>query len=105
MADECHIAFKGHRGGEGGVKVDKGVHDPKAIENTKSVFGNKIEYTENVSEVLRDSECGVIMTAWKQYTDISEKELELMKKRFIVDTRRLLFGKKLNIEYHAIGIG
>jgi len=81
------------------------VHDPKAIENTKSVFGNKIEYTENVSEVLRDSECGVIMTAWKQYTDISEKELELMKKRFIVDTRRLLFGKKLNIEYHAIGIG
>lgn len=81
------------------------VHDPKAIENTKSVFENKIEYTDSISEALRGSECTVIMTSWKEYTSISEKELKLMKKRFIVDTRRLLLGKKLNITYHAIGIG
>jgi len=80
-------------------------HDPKAIENTKSVFGNKIEYTDNISKALRGSECAVIMTSWKEYTGISEKELKLMKKRFIVDTRRLLLGKKLNIKYHAIGMG
>lgn len=86
-----------------GAKIT--AHDPKAIENTRSVFGNKVEYTDNISEALRGSECSVIMTAWKQYADISEKELELMKKRFIVDTRRLLSGKKLNIEYHATGIG
>ncbi len=80
-------------------------HDPKAIENTKLVFGNKVGYTDNISEALRDSECAVIMTSWKEYTNLSKKELKLMKKRFIVDTRRLLLGKKLNIQYHAIGIG
>lgn len=86
-----------------GAKVT--AHDPKAIENTKSVLGNKVDYTDNISEALRDSDCAVIMTSWKQYANISEKEVELMKKGFIVDTRRLLLGKKLNIEYHATGVG
>jgi UDPglucose 6-dehydrogenase len=86
-----------------GVKIT--AHDPKAIENTRSIFKNKIEYTDNISEALRDSECAVIMTSWKQYAELDKKELGLMKKKVIIDTRRLLFDKKLDIDYHAIGIG
>jgi UDPglucose 6-dehydrogenase len=86
-----------------GAKIT--AHDPKAIDNTRSIFQNKIEYTDNISEALRDSECAVIMTSWKQYAKLDKKELGIMKKSVIIDTRRLLFDKKLDIDYHAIGIG
>lgn len=38
------------------------VHDPKAIENVKKIFGNKINYTSNIFNTLYNSECAVIMT-------------------------------------------
>jgi len=81
------------------------VHDPMAIKNTKAIIGDKISYAKSISEALKKSECVVIMTPWKQYTKLNNKDLQLMKTKIIVDTRRLLSKKKLDAKYYAIGLG
>ncbi|SMH72321.1 UDP-glucose dehydrogenase family protein [Candidatus Nitrosotalea okcheonensis] len=80
-------------------------HDPKAIENTRSVFGNKIRFFDSVKKALRDSQCVVIMTPWKQYSGIKNADFQKMRRKFVIDTRRILNHKNLDIEYHALGLG
>ncbi len=81
------------------------VHDPMAIENVKKKFKNKISYTNSISDALKDSYCGVIMTAWPEYSKITNKNLKKMEKRIIIDSRRILKNKNLDCVYNAIGIG
>ncbi len=85
------------------VKIS--VHDPMAIENVRKKFKNKIEYANSISEVLNDSYCGVIMTAWPEYSKITNTNMKNMKKRVIIDSRRILKNPKLDCNYNAIGIG
>ncbi len=80
-------------------------HDPKAIDNTKTIFGDKISYAHSIYDALESSECGIIVTPWKEYANLTEKHLKVMKKRIIVDSRRMLSGHKLNMRYYPIGIG
>jgi len=80
-------------------------HDPMAIENTKKIIGNKITYTKSISEALKNSECVILMTPWKQYSRLDNKNFELMKNKIIIDTRRMLSKKKLKSKYYAIGLG
>lgn len=81
------------------------IHDPKAIENTKKKFGDKISYFDSVKDALRDSECAVIMTSWKEYYKLNKDHLKKMKRKIIVDSRRLLSGSGINAKYFPIGIG
>jgi len=81
------------------------VHDPKAIENTRSIFGDRITYTDSLVEALKNSECAVILTNWKMYHSLKNKHVNKMKRRIIVDTRRMLKEHNLNITYYPIGIG
>ena len=86
-----------------GAKIT--IHDPKAIENAKKIFNNKIKYQKSVSTAVKDCKCAVIMTAWKQYEKINNKTIERMAKKFIIDSRRIISDKKLNAKYFAIGLG
>ena len=86
-----------------GVKIT--VHDPKAIDNTKRVFGDKISYSNSTYSALEDSECGIIVTPWKEYSKLNENHLKIMKKRIIVDSRRMLNNHNLNMHYYPIGVG
>ena len=45
------------------------------------------------------------MTAWPEYSKITNKELKNMKKKVIIDTRRVLNNIKLDCKYKAIGVG
>ena len=47
----------------------------------------------------------IIMVHWKQFEKINNNTIHQMKKKFIIDCRRVLSEKQLNSEYHAIGIG
>lgn len=86
-------------------KAKIAVHDPKAIHNVQAIFGERIEYCESIEESLQNSNCVIIMTAWKQYSKINNNMLKLMKKSIIIDTRRILADKTINADYSAIGIG
>lgn len=80
-------------------------HDPKASNNAKAILGNKIKYAKSIKDALKNSSCAVILTPWKQYSKISNSDLKDMRKRIIVDSRRLLVDHKLNADYYAIGLG
>jgi len=81
------------------------IHDPKAIKNTKKIFGNKISYSQSIQDTLDESHCAIIMTHWKQYEKLNNHKIKNMRKKFVIDCRRILVKKKLNANYYAIGIG
>ena len=86
-----------------GVKIK--AHDPKAIENTRRIFGDKVEYSNSIREALQDSDCGIIITNWKEYSKINNQDIKTMKKNIIVDARRILHRHDLDVKYYPIGIG
>ena len=88
---------------EKGAKVT--VHDPKAIENTKKIFSDKIEYGKSIIESLTKSQCVIIMTQWEEYSKITNNTIRKMDKRIIIDSRRILAEKNIDADYEAIGIG
>ena len=81
------------------------VHDPLAIENFKDVFGNKIEYHKSVKPCLKNADCCIILTDWDEYKKLNSKSFSLMRKKNVIDTRRILNKKLENVNLHGIGLG
>jgi UDPglucose 6-dehydrogenase len=81
------------------------IHDPKAIKNTRDIFGSKIKYSKSIKNALSKSQCVIIMTQWEQYAKLNNNEFNNMKKKLVIDCRRMLIGKKLDVDYFAIGLG
>ena len=86
-------------------KVKVTIHDPQAIKNTKNIFGDKISYAKSIRDALSKSQCVVIMTQWKQYEKLNDNEFENMAKKIVIDCRRMLVKKQLDVDYYAIGLG
>ena len=87
------------------IKVKVTVHDPRAIENTRNIFKNKINYAKSISDAILESQCVIIMTQWKQYEKLTNNDFKQMKKKLIIDCRRMLAEKQLDVDYYAIGLG
>jgi len=81
------------------------IYDPKAMKNTRNVFGEKINYAGSITDALNKSQCVILMTHWKQFERFNNNSMKRMSKKFIIDCRRILVEKGLQAEYHAIGIG
>ena len=81
------------------------LHDPKAMENTRKIFGDKIRYAKSVGDSLSKSQCVIMMTQWKQYEKLTNNEFQRMTKKIVIDGRRMLSGKQLDVDYFAIGLG
>jgi UDPglucose 6-dehydrogenase len=86
-------------------KVNVTIHDPRAIDNTKNVFKDKINYAKAVKDAISGSQCVIIMTQWKQYEKLTNNDFKQMKKKMIIDCRRILVDKQLDVDYYAIGFG
>ena len=80
-------------------------HDPRAIKNAKSIFGMKIKYSESIRNTLSNSDCAIIVTPWNEYSKIGKNDIKMMKKRIIIDTRRILINKNLDLKYFGFGLG
>ena len=81
------------------------IHDPKALDNARKIFHDNTKYAKSILSALKNSQCVVIMTKWKEYERINNKTIKHMDKKFIIDTRRILSNKNLNAKYYAIGLG
>ena len=86
-----------------GAKVT--IHDPKALENSRKIFHDNIKYVKSVPAALKDCQCAIIMTEWKEYGKINNKTIKYMAKKVIIDSRRILYNKNLDAKYFAIGLG
>ena len=71
----------------------------------KENINDKIDYAKSLSDSLQKSECIVIMVHWKEFEKLNNRLINKMKKKFIIDCRRVLVNKELDAKYYAIGIG
>ena len=81
------------------------LHDPKALENTRKIFRDKVKYQKSIPVALKNCQCAIIMTGWKQYEKINNETIKHMAIKFIIDTRRIISNKNLNAKYFATGLG
>ena len=81
------------------------VHDPKAIENTKQKFKNKIEYCERFENIFNLSDCAILMTPWDNYKKISPNMIKKLNSKLFIDTRRMLKIKDKELNVISLGIG
>jgi UDPglucose 6-dehydrogenase len=83
------------------------VHDPKALANTRKIFGNSVKYHVSLKEAIANCDSLILMTDWDEYKKISQKDILRSRKDrslLIVDTRRMLKIKKTGmIDYVALG--
>lgn len=76
-----------------GAKIQ--AHDPKAIENFKSIFPS-IKYMNNEYDVAKDADALIILTEWNEYRALNLEEIKkLMKNPYIFDTRGVIEEKEL----------
>ena len=81
------------------------IYDPKAMRNTMKIFGKKIIYAKSITDALNNSQWIIMVTHWKQFEALNNNSIKRMKKKFVIDCRRILSKKELDAEYYAIGIG
>lgn len=82
-------------------------YDPKAIETTKALLGDKIQYATDAYEAVKDADVLVILTEWEEFKDLDLAKIgQLMKHKKIVDCRNLLddsVTKQMGFNYQGVG--
>ena len=83
------------------------VHDPRALDNTREIFGENISYHTDAYEALRGADALVIVTEWMEYRSPDFERVRAdLKQPLIFDGRNIYDPKTLaryNIEYHCVG--
>jgi len=90
---------------EAGVAVT--AYDPRALEATREVFGDRLEYHTDPYAVLPNADALLIMTEWMEFRSPDfEKMRSTLKQPLIFDGRNLYSVRTIErygIEYHSIG--
>jgi len=78
-------------------------YDPKALDNARKIFGNKIVYVSNAEQAITSADACVIVTEWPEFAD--PRLYSKMRSKIIIDGRRVLDPELLpaGFTYHAIG--
>jgi len=89
-----------------GAKIT--AYDPAAIPKAKSIFKNKIKYALSPIECIKDADCCIIVTEWKEFKNLKTEDFSKnMRHPVLIDGRRIYnpeeFSKKL--KFAAIGLG
>ena len=79
---------------EKGAKIF--VYDPKAMENMMKIYRD-INYCKNIGEALKNADACLILTDWEEFKKLSNKDFSKMKKKIIIEGRKVL-GKKVKHE-------
>lgn len=82
-------------------------YDPEAIETTKNILGDKINYAENAYDVLPNSDALIIVTEWNEFRNPDfNKIYSTLKKPVIFDGRNLYDVERmddLKFTYYSVG--
>ena len=83
------------------------VYDPEAMDNVKRILGDKIEFTSNEYETLKDADALIICTEWGVFRNPDfEKMANLLKDKVVFDGRNLFDLNEMNEKgfyYASIG--
>ncbi|PVX24815.1 MAG: UDP-glucose 6-dehydrogenase, partial [Candidatus Bathyarchaeum sp.] len=83
-------------------------YDPFAIPNVRAVFKNRIGYASSCIDCLKNADCCIIVTEWKEFKELKPEDFtQNMNQPILIDGRRIYnpeeFSKKL--KFYAIGLG
>lgn len=83
------------------------LYDPKAMEAARRIFGSKVEYAGSVEESLAAADCAIIVTEWEEFKRLTARDFACMKRRVVVDGRRIYRPKDFadRTEFRAVGLG
>ncbi|MEI6533180.1 MAG: UDP-glucose/GDP-mannose dehydrogenase family protein [Candidatus Roizmanbacteria bacterium] len=83
------------------------VYDPEATENIKKIFGEKISYSTNPYDAVKDADALCILTEWNEFKQIDLNKIKnLLKTPLIIDGRNLYQieqMKELGFNYYSTG--
>ena len=66
------------------------VYDPAAMDEAKSVFGDKIEYSTDIYDAANNAEAIILVTEWKEFRLPNWNVLsKIMKKHIVLDGRNI----------------
>ncbi|MBR5304105.1 MAG: UDP-glucose/GDP-mannose dehydrogenase family protein [Candidatus Gastranaerophilales bacterium] len=81
--------------------------DPKAMQNAKKIFGDKIIYSNNAYDACVDADCLLLLTEWNEFRRPDFNKIKsLMKKQIIFDGRNQYEENvlsKIGFKYFCIG--
>ncbi|MBE9509714.1 MAG: UDP-glucose/GDP-mannose dehydrogenase family protein [Bacteroidetes bacterium] len=84
-------------------------YDPAAMDETKRILGDKIEYATDQYEALIDTDALVLITEWSEFRMPNFRVIEkLLKKKVIFDGRNIYDMEEMEengFVYYAIGRG
>ena len=84
-------------------------YDPKAIEEAKFYFQDRITYAKNSYDALRNCDCMLLLTEWNEFRRPDfDKIKTLLKSPVIFDGRNQYNAERLKekgFEYYQIGVG
>ncbi len=90
-----------------GAKVQ--AHDPKAMESTRTIFGDSIMFADDPYSAAHGTDALLVMTEWLVYRNPDfERLLKLLRRPLLIDGRNLYDPERmvgLGFEYHGIGRG
>ena len=72
-------------------------YDPKAVENFKKLFGDRVHYCASAAEAARQSKYILIVTEWDEF-----KDKNLYKGKVVIDGRRIEEAKESAEYYEGI---
>ncbi|TFG03419.1 MAG: UDP-glucose/GDP-mannose dehydrogenase family protein [Promethearchaeota archaeon] len=81
-------------------------YDPKANLTAKEELGDKIQYAQSIEELLKDSDCALLITEWDEFKKLSPDDFKkFMRTPNLVDGRRIYDFKEFNksLPFRAIG--
>jgi UDPglucose 6-dehydrogenase len=82
-------------------------YDPEAMNNVKSLLGDKIQYSVNPYEALNDADALIIATEWSEFRTPDFDQINSQLKNNVIFDGRNLFSipeiKDLGFEYYSVG--
>jgi UDPglucose 6-dehydrogenase len=65
-------------------------HDPHGMDEARKELPDRVEYTDNIDDAVRDADAIVLMTEWNQYRGLDLARLKtLMRGNVFVDLRNV----------------
>ena len=83
-------------------------YDPRAMDNVRSLLGNRIEFANSALEAVERADCCIIVTEWDEFNRLRPEDFKKhMRNPVVIDGRRVFrpeeFGRV--VKYIAIGRG
>ncbi|MCS7116067.1 MAG: UDP-glucose/GDP-mannose dehydrogenase family protein [Nitrososphaerota archaeon] len=83
------------------------VFDPKAMDNARRIFGERVNYSKDVIDCIKGAECAILVTEWSEFAKLKPEDfIKYMKDPCIVDGRRVFDPKEFlkKTKFATIGL-